>query len=534
MGTCFSNGQQKVQATFKVSELQKVQNNTIWGFEGYASSETTIAGLHYFSYDNRDGTFLSILHHQPKKVDQRICVCIEQLGFRPTGIEVTIEEGRLIVHFMDGETRVGNPVVWDIDEYVIDSSSSIEKLAKKKRSANAEPVDMTSALRSGLAKSYRNVDMDPISSSEAGVIADDIASVLTIRMEDLCTSTSTVHQMGSSSSSGFPLLENASSMMEIIVALWQMNGDATFNRNVEMLSKRFEQFDLVIDASRRILVHVSRVHSTANAFVRKKTVSTVDLYIIEIAKAILELSQLFLTILSSTDFSVDFLSQVYDELIENFTHFQNFTTEVIDAILDAEFFSGLSTSEEREYRKLYHVFTSMIMDFQSLVSDYVTANELCVLPSGTMLVEADQLSLFVEEDAVFTVEFTFKISNEIMRKLNHVAVRGLEMKQVFDLFMQQTSNQTEMSSRTLMLDNGVPQELLEQDSPLLNCDDIKQGEPFSAQSLNIIHRQTIMEQLRGEMKSLKKKMDEERIDKVKASMKVKFGQLLEQWKELVN
>jgi len=198
--------------------LQKKQQeykrlpDSIWNYRG---SELTISGLCHSSYDNKDGTFLCFIYHQDKYGLSRKCVFMKQFSFCPTGTEVTFDERRLIVHFMDGETRVGEPVVWNPEEYALDSSCNIETIekkndvvsSKKRESPNMGTVDMTSALNSGHVISHRGIfcganaeklpsrsflgagevpagELDRIIPSEDAVFAD----VTTINMDDLCPS----------------------------------------------------------------------------------------------------------------------------------------------------------------------------------------------------------------------------------------------------------------------------------------------------------------------------------------------------------
>lgn len=142
------------------NKTNETQNpNSVWGFGG---SESTVGGLYFSSNGN-----VVRIYYRPNS--NRICtVFVGSKPFIPTGIEITIDDKKtLSVFFMNGENRVGEPLMWEETQYEIginnellsiEKKTSKEKAPPKKRGfQNMESVDMTRALNSGHVISHRGI-----------------------------------------------------------------------------------------------------------------------------------------------------------------------------------------------------------------------------------------------------------------------------------------------------------------------------------------------------------------------------------------
>ena len=142
------------------NKTNETQNpNSVWGFGG---SESTVGGLYFSSNGN-----VVRIYYRPNR--NRSCtVFVGSKPFIPTGIEITIDDKKtLSVFFMNGENRVGKPLMWEETQYEIGINNallSIEKKTskekappKKRESPNMGTVDMTSALNSGHVISHRGI-----------------------------------------------------------------------------------------------------------------------------------------------------------------------------------------------------------------------------------------------------------------------------------------------------------------------------------------------------------------------------------------
>ena len=179
------------------NKTNETQNpNSVWGFGG---SESTVGGLYFSSNGN-----VVRIYYRPNR--NRSCtVFVGSKPFIPTGIEITIDDKKtLSVFFMNGENRVGDPLMWEETQYEIGINNellSIEKKTskekappKKRESPNMGTVDMTSALNSGHVISHRGIflgagevpagELVRVIPSEDAVFTD----VTIINIDDLCPS----------------------------------------------------------------------------------------------------------------------------------------------------------------------------------------------------------------------------------------------------------------------------------------------------------------------------------------------------------
>lgn len=122
MGQTFS----RLQKYYKLPE-------SVWGYGG---TESTVGGLYLSSTKNAKGDIINRLYLQVG--DRRKTVFFKVMNFIPTGIEITMpDDGSISVYFMNGETSIGDPVVWKKDDYELDKYNNLVKLKVKNDNVSA-------------------------------------------------------------------------------------------------------------------------------------------------------------------------------------------------------------------------------------------------------------------------------------------------------------------------------------------------------------------------------------------------------------
>ena len=115
------------------SKKNKKPPASVWGYGG---TESTVGGL-YLSSTKITSKRFSLKKRYAVSFylqleDRRKTVFFKQMEFSPSGIEITMpDDGSISVYFMNGETRVGDPVVWTESEYELNELNHLVSLTVK-------------------------------------------------------------------------------------------------------------------------------------------------------------------------------------------------------------------------------------------------------------------------------------------------------------------------------------------------------------------------------------------------------------------